>query len=92
MIEITIVQGPACHLCQDAAATIGELGRTLPVTLRTVQVTSQEGRELLGRTRAQLLPIVLVDGELLGWGRLSRGKLAARLAALGPPAQAQEVR
>ncbi len=55
-------------------------------------MTSQEGRELLGRTRAQLLPIVLVDGELLGWGRLSRGKLAARLAALGPPAQAHEVR
>ena len=74
MIEITVVEGPACHLCQDAAATIGELGRTLPVTLRTVQVTSQEGR------------------ELLGWGRLSRGKLAARLAALGPPAQAHEVR
>jgi hypothetical protein len=42
--------------------------------------------------RAPLLPIVLVDGELLGWGRLSRGRLSARLAALGVPVQAQEVR
>ena len=92
MIQITVVQGPACHLCEDAAATITELGRTLPITLRTVEATSPEGRELLQQTRAPLLPIVLVDGELLGWGRLSGGKLAARLAALGLPAQAEGVR
>jgi hypothetical protein len=92
MIEITVVQGPVCHLCEDAAATIGELARTLPLTLRTVEATSQEGRELLRRTRAPLLPVVLVDGELLGWGRLSRGRLAARLADLSVPAQAEGVR
>lgn len=92
MIEISLVQGPACHLCEDAAATISELARTLPITLRTIEATSPQGRELLQQTRAPLLPIVLVDGELLGWGRLSRGRLSARLAALGPQAQPQGVR
>jgi hypothetical protein len=87
MIEITVVQGPACHLCEDAVATIGELGRRLPVTLRTVEAASPEGRGLLARTRAQMLPVVLVGGELLGWGRLSRGRLGVRLAGLGVPVQ-----
>jgi hypothetical protein len=34
------------------------------------------------RFRAPMPPIAIIDSELLGWGRLSRGKLRRRLDEL----------
>ena len=83
-VEGILDESPACHLCEDAAAALSEVAADLPIHVRRVQLTSTEGRAIVRAHQAPMPPVVLVDGELLGWGRLSRGKLRARLAPLIP--------
>ena len=79
VVQVTVVTSHACHLCEDALAVLEEVSRTGPMEVRTVDMASEEGRAIVRRHRAPMPPVVLVDGELLGWGRLSRGKLRRRL-------------
>ncbi|HET8660866.1 MAG TPA: hypothetical protein VFM55_17920 [Micromonosporaceae bacterium] len=78
---VTLVHGPACHLCLDAQAALAELGRELPIRVDLVAAGSDAGRALVGAHRPAMFPLVLVDGVFLSAGRLPRGKLRARLAA-----------
>ena len=80
--EIILVETEGCHLCEDAAATLEAAAGEHHFQLRRVDLASDEGRAILRAHRAPMPPIVLVGGELLGWGRLSRGKLRHRLDAL----------
>jgi glutaredoxin-like protein DUF836 len=82
-VEVVVVQAPACHLCDDAAEAIRDLQAYHPIDLRLVDMTSEEGRSIVARHRVPMPPVVLVDGELLGWGRLSRGRLRRALAERG---------
>ena len=78
-IEVVLVEAPACHLCEDAARVLEDVGHERPLSVRRVDIGSAEGRAIVRRYRAPMPPVVLVDGQLLGWGRLSRGKLRRRL-------------
>jgi hypothetical protein len=82
-IEITIVQSPACHLCEDAQDVVRKLGDEYLIRLRLVDVRSDEGRALIARHRPAMNPLVLVGGTFLSAGRLPRGKLLKILKAHG---------
>lgn len=79
VVQVTVVTSPACHLCEDALDALEALSRTFPIKVRTVDLAADDGRAIVREHRAPMPPVVLVDGELLGWGRLSRGKLRRRL-------------
>lgn len=81
-IEIVLVEAAACHLCDDAVHALAAAAAVYPLTIRRVDIASPEGRELVRRFRAPMPPIVVIDDQLLGWGRLSRGKLRGRLEEL----------
>ena len=81
-VEAVLVESAGCHLCDDAATVLQALELEGRLRLRRVALDSAEGRALLRAIRAPMPPIVLVGGELLGCGRLSRGKLERRLAQL----------
>lgn len=70
-----MVTSPACHFCADAQETLAEFAHAYPLDVRTVDSASEEGRAIMRQHRAPMAPVVLVDGQLLGWGRLSRGRL-----------------
>lgn len=78
-VDVMIVTSPACHFCDDAQAVLADVGRSYPLDVRTVDIASQEGRAIARHHGAPMSPVVLIDGTLLGWGRLSRGKLRRRL-------------
>src|SRR5512144_160313 len=80
-IGITIVQAPACHLCEDAQDVVRTLGDEYLFRLRLVDVHSDEGRALIARHRPAMYPLVLVGGAFLSAGRLPRGKLLKILKA-----------
>lgn len=82
VIDVVLVEAAACHLCDDAGSTLEEAAREYPLVVRRVDIASPEGRAVVREHRAPMPPIVFVDGELLGWGRLSRGKLRRRLDEL----------
>ncbi len=81
-IEVVLVEAPACHLCEDAARALEELARERALSVRQVDIASAEGRAIVRLHRAPMPPVVIIDGELLGWGRLSRGKLRRRIDEL----------
>ncbi|MBI4932926.1 MAG: glutaredoxin family protein [Actinobacteria bacterium] len=81
-IEVILVEADACHLCEDAKSALEAMAAEHRLQLRRVDLSSVEGRAIMRSTRAPMPPIVIIDGELLGWGRLSRGKLRRRLEQL----------
>lgn len=78
--EITLIESPGCHLCADAHVALEELGTRYPLTLRSVDASSAEGREFVIRHRPALQPLVLVDGDRFSAGRLPRRKLERYLS------------
>ena len=82
LVDAVLVESVACHLCDDAASVLGEAERAGKIRVRRVALDSEEGRAIARASRAPMPPIVLMDGELLGWGRLSRGKLQRRLSQI----------
>lgn len=85
VVEAVLVEALACHLCDDAAQILAHAESEGKLRVRRVALDSDEGRAIARVTRAPMPPIVLIDGRLLGWGRLSRGKLDRRLTGLAAP-------
>lgn len=73
--EVTIVASPGCHFCADAESAIAEIARQHPLRVRRVEITSSEGSGLIQEFGAAMSPLVLLDGEFVSAGRLSRGRL-----------------
>lgn len=86
-VEAILVEAVACHLCDDAAQLLASAEREGRIRVRRIALQSDEGRAIARATRAPMPPIVLINGELLGWGRLSRGKLGRRLTELATRAE-----
>ena len=85
-VAVTLVEAPACHLCEDAKAALAVLAQSYPMTVRVVSIGGEPGRALMHEHRAPMSPLVLLDGEYFSSGRLPRRKLEKRLA------KAQKVR
>ena len=80
-VDVLVVETEACHLCDDAKRVLAERADDLGLHVRSLSAQSPEGQHLVAEHRAPMMPLVFVDGELLGWGRLSRRKLERRAAA-----------
>ncbi|MDP2624182.1 MAG: glutaredoxin [Actinomycetota bacterium] len=90
--EAVLVSAPACHLCRDAAGLLGGMAESFPLHVVEVDGHSPEGRALVTRFRPPFLPILLIDGEYFGHGRISRRKLEGHLARLQNGAGAPSTR
>jgi thiol-disulfide isomerase/thioredoxin len=78
--DILVVTASGCHYCNDALRLLDELGEATPLTVRTLNIHSEEGRALIVRYRIPFPPILVVDGVFFGYGRISRRKLESHLA------------
>ncbi|MBT8192344.1 MAG: glutaredoxin [Acidimicrobiia bacterium] len=74
-IEILIVTSPACHLCEQAKDVLERLSGDYPLTWREVDMASPEGSDIVRSSRAPFPPMIVVGGQLYGYGRLSEKKL-----------------
>jgi hypothetical protein len=82
-VVVTLVEAPACHLCEDAKLTLAALARSYPLTVHVVSIGDEPGRALMQEHRAPMSPLVLLDGAYFSSGRLPRRKLERRLAKTG---------
>lgn len=73
--RVTVVESEACHFCADARRVLGELAQHYPLTVRTLDLRSAEGADLMRTHRASMSPLVLLDGAFFSHGRLPRRKL-----------------
>ena len=76
---VTLVEAPACHLCDNAKSTLAVLARSYPMTIHVLSINSVQGGALMTRHRAPMSPLVLLDGNYFSSGRLPRRKLERRL-------------
>jgi thiol-disulfide isomerase/thioredoxin len=81
-VEAILVSAPGCHFCRDAAELLGSLGKMYPLQVVEFDGHSPEGRSLVSRFRPPFMPVLLIDGEYFGHGRISRRKLEGHLARL----------
>lgn len=80
-IEVTLVTAEGCHYCADAAALLEHLGESHPIRVHTLDLADAEGAAIARRFRIPFPPVLLVDGEYFGHGRISGRKLAKHLAS-----------
>jgi len=78
-VVVTVVEAPACHLCDDAKSTLAVLAQSYPMTIQVLSIGSVQGGALMARHRAPMSPLVLLDGQYFSSGRLPRRKLERRL-------------
>lgn len=77
--DILLVTSPGCHFCHDARDTLRLFGNPFSLHVREVDLASDEGLAALRRWPVPFPPILIIDGELFGYGRISRNKLLAHL-------------
>ena len=79
MIEVTLLTQADCQFCEIAAAVLARVGEDHPLTVRNVDLDSEDGRALAARHGVLFAPGVLLDGEMFSYGRLSERRLRRHL-------------
>jgi hypothetical protein len=82
-VVVTVVEAPACHLCEDAKSALAVLALSYPMTINIVSISDEPGGALMQAHRAPMSPLVLLDGAYFSSGRLPRRKLERLLAKTG---------
>ena len=78
-VAAVLVTARRCHFCRDAWELLVDLGSRYPLTVRTIDLESNEGAAIAARLRVPFPPVLLIDGEYFGHGRISRKKLTKTL-------------
>ncbi|MEX1207900.1 MAG: hypothetical protein WEE36_04725 [Acidimicrobiia bacterium] len=91
-VEAVLISAPACHLCHDAAALLATMSGSYPLRVVELDCNSPEGRSVVNRLRTPFLPVLLIDGEYFGHGRISPRKLERHLASLFSDAAVSPIR
>ena len=82
-LRVELVTSPGCHYCGHAREVLERVGTEVPLRVTEVDLDSPDGRAALARWRVPFPPIVVVEGTLFGYGRISERKLRAALAGKG---------
>ncbi|HEX6338585.1 MAG TPA: hypothetical protein VFZ85_16640 [Jiangellaceae bacterium] len=69
--DVVYVTTDRCHFCERGRAVLADLADRYPLRIREVELASPEGITVASRWRVPYPPVVIVDGELAGYGRLS---------------------
>ncbi|HZX98261.1 MAG TPA: hypothetical protein VFE92_02020 [Dermatophilaceae bacterium] len=65
----TLVEAPACHLCDDATSALAVLAQSYAMTVQVVPIGEEPGRTLIQHHRAPMSPLVLLDGPYFSSGK-----------------------
>lgn len=85
--EITVLAQADCAFCEHAAEVLARVGQDHPLTLRYLDLGSEQGLALAAEHGVLFAPGIFMDGRLLSYGRLSERLLRRALARRATPAQ-----
>ncbi len=76
MPRITLIGKPGCHLCDDARAVVERVAADTGAGWQELSILDDDG---LREQYAELIPVVLVDGEQHDFYRVDESRLRAAL-------------
>ena len=76
MARITLIGKPGCHLCDDARVVVERVAADTGAGWQELSILDDDG---LREQYAELIPVVLVDGEQHDFYRVDEGRLRAAL-------------
>jgi hypothetical protein len=76
MGRITLIGKPGCHLCDDARAVVERVAADTGAGWQELSILEDDG---LREQYAELIPVVLVDGEQHDFYRVDESRLRAAL-------------
>jgi hypothetical protein len=74
--RITLIGKPGCHLCDDARAVVERVAADTGAGWQELSILEDDG---LREQYAELIPVVLVDGEQHDFYRVDEARLRAAL-------------
>lgn len=74
-MEVLLLTTSHCHFCSDAQELLELLGAEFDLTVRQIDLSSQEGKLISERVGLPMTPGILIDNELVSYGRPSERKL-----------------
>jgi hypothetical protein len=89
MIEVTLLTQAECLFCEIATAILDRVGKDHPLTVRQLDLDSDDGSALAARHGVVFAPGVLLDGEMFSYGRLSERRLRRHLIRHHPSSPAR---
>lgn len=78
--ELTLVVADDCSLCSHAREVLAAVGLDLPLRVTEVKLESDRGQALAERVPLVFPPVLLRDGAVMSYGRLSERRLRKELA------------
>ena len=80
MPRITLIGKPGCHLCDDARVVVERVASDTGAGWQELSILDDDG---LREQYAELIPVVLVDGEQHDFYRVDESRLRAALQGRG---------
>jgi glutaredoxin len=78
-VELIVLTQPSCGFCDAAKELAARLAAEYALSTRELSLTDGEGRVLAERTGVLFAPGILLDGELLAYGRPSERRIRREL-------------
>ncbi|MGH3665140.1 MAG: glutaredoxin family protein [Egibacteraceae bacterium] len=78
-MDVLLLTQDQCSSCDDAKAVLERLAGEYPLSVATLELASDEGRDLAARGGVLFPPGVFLDGQPFTYGRLSERKLRREL-------------
>lgn len=78
-IDLTLVVAVGCTLCDHAREVLDAVGRDCPLRVKEIELESEEGQALAEQVPLVFPPVLLRDGAVLSYGRLSERRLRKEL-------------
>ena len=78
-IHVLLVTSAGCHFCRDADHLLEKLGQRFSLDIERIDLTSSRGSAIARQWRVPFPPVLLINGEYHGHGRISERRLTRGL-------------
>jgi hypothetical protein len=78
-VEVTLITSEGCHYCEHARNVLDSIHHDRPLVITEIGLESEQGQSALSKWRVPFPPLLLIKGELFGYGRISERKLRRKL-------------
>ena len=79
-IHVLLVTSSGCHFCREADRLLEKLGQRFSLDIERIDLMSSRGSAIARQWRVPFPPVLLINGEYHGHGRISERKLTRSLA------------